>query len=69
MDKLLSNYLGLTLNIPAILLNVEGWLFSSNVNVMLTLFISLLAIAWWFMKLYDQYLITKKRKEEYEQRK
>lgn len=69
MNRLLSNYLGIFLNVPALFLNVDSWLFSSNVNLILTLFISLLAIIWWLMKLYDQYLIIRKRKQEYEQRK
>lgn len=65
MNKLLSNYLGVSLTVPSLVFNVENILFNSNVNLILTVVISILAITWWGMKIYDQYLITKNRKEEW----
>ena len=61
-----NNLLGIFLNVPALTLNIKSWLLQENVNLLLTLFISLLAIVWWAMKIYDQYLVTKKRKAENE---
>lgn len=63
-DKILSMGTGLTLNVPAIWLNVVEFTGTINVNKILTLLISVLAIIWWLMKIYDQYIITKKRKNE-----
>ena len=63
-DKILSMGTGLTLNVPAIWLNVVEFTSTINVNKILTLLISVLAIIWWLMKIYDQYIITKKRKNE-----
>lgn len=52
-------------NFGAIYLNLKEWLFDMNVNQGLTYMISLLAIVWWFMKLYDQYVTTKHKKEKW----
>lgn len=61
--KLLSINIGVPLNGFALLLNVKGaTLGIEHINLYLTGIISLLAIVWTVMKIYDQYLITKKRK-------
>ncbi|MBN2747495.1 MAG: hypothetical protein JXR34_12275 [Bacteroidales bacterium] len=82
MNKLLSNKLGIILNVPALFLNFDAWampkinilqitastnyVIHPNLNAILTLVISLLAIVWWLMKIYDTYISTKtnKRKEK-----
>lgn len=58
----LFNFVGINLNIGALFLNIQEWLYNADINKAITLFISFLAIAWWLMKIYDQYLITRKRK-------
>ena len=62
---LLSKQIGVILNVPAFMLNIKAWLFSVNLNEVVTITISLLAIIWWCMKIYDQYLTTKKKKEDH----
>lgn len=64
MDKFFNNLFGFSLTAPALTLNVKGWLFGEHINFILTIIISLLAIAWWSMKIYDQYVITRRRKDE-----
>jgi hypothetical protein len=61
--KLLFNLFGIGSNASALYLNINQWLFSVSANKALTICISFLAIIWWLMKMYDQYLITKKRKK------
>jgi len=61
--KVLFNLFGLSSNFTALYLNIGAWLFSISANKWLTIVISVLAIIWWLMKMYDQYLITKKRKK------
>lgn len=62
--------IGLTFTGLAAYLNVKlgflngHFLFSPTFNTMLTIIISLLSIAWIIMKIYDQYLVTKQRKDE-----
>lgn len=58
------NLFGIGSNATALYLNLCEWLFSVGMNKLLTLVISLLAIIWWLMKMYDQYLITRKRKKD-----
>lgn len=60
------NFIFTWINVGAIYLNVKEWLFDVNVNQGLTYFISLLAIIWWLMKLYDQYITTKHKKKSWE---
>jgi len=60
---LLSNVTGLILNIPAFTLNIKAWIFSIDMNEAVTIVISVLAITWWLMKIYDQYYTTKKKKK------
>jgi len=64
MNRLSSNFVGVFLTIPSIIFNIENWILSANINFVLTVIISLLAIVWWVMKIYDQYLTTKIRKEK-----
>ena len=67
MQNILNNVVGLVLTVPAFGLNLKAWLEGAeNVNMFLTITISVLAIIWSTMKIYDQYLITKKRKAENE---
>jgi len=61
--KLFFNLFGIGSNASALYLNINEWLFSTSANKALTICISVLAIIWWLMKMYDQYLITKKRKK------
>lgn len=65
LTKLLSINIGAPLNGFALLLNVKGaTLGIEHINLYLTGVISLLAIVWSLMKIYDQYLVTKKRKAD-----
>lgn len=59
----LVNFFGKSGTAAAILLNIKSWLFSENSALVLTFAISLLVIIYWCMKIYDQYLVTRKRKE------
>lgn len=68
-----TDRLGLTATGLATYLNVKlgflgghftGFLFSPSFNSLLTIVISLLSILWIAMKIYDQYLVTKARKQE-----
>jgi hypothetical protein len=61
--KVLFNLFGISSNATALYLNIGEWLFSVSANKWLTIVISVLAIIWWLMKMYDQYLITRKRKK------
>jgi hypothetical protein len=61
--KLLFNLFGIGSNATALYLNINEWLYSVEINKWLTIVISLLAIVWWLMKMYDQYLITRNRKK------
>ena len=61
--KGLFNLFGISSNATALYLNIGEWLFSVSANKWLTIVISVLAIIWWLMKMYDQYLITRKRKK------
>lgn len=67
----LTDRLGITVTGVAAYLNVKlgflgasftGFLFSPLFNSLLTIAISILSILWIIMKIYDQYLITKARK-------
>jgi hypothetical protein len=60
------DFFGKSINILAIYLNVSEWLLSANFNKTLVLVISLLAIIWWAMKIYQTYIETKKFKKENE---
>jgi hypothetical protein len=65
MNTLLSRSVGVVTNVPAILLNIKGVVFGlDHINLLLTVLISIMAIGWWFMKIYHQYLQTKKLKGE-----
>lgn len=59
----LFNIVGIKLNIGAFYLNIREWLFHADFNKAITLLISILAIIWWLMKIYDQYDITNRRKK------
>jgi hypothetical protein len=63
-NRLVFNFFGVPLNVSAIGFNLGAWLTHQNVNQILTIIISLLAISWWLMKIYDQYISTKIKKEE-----
>lgn len=63
--KKVTDFVFLNVNVGAIVLNVQEWLFDVNLNKTLTYLISLLAIIWWLMKLYDQYVTTKHKKEQW----
>lgn len=63
-NQLTFNFIGLQLNLSAIGFNLSAWLTHQNVNQILTIIISLLAISWWLMKIYDQYISTKMKKEK-----
>lgn len=56
------DFFGKGSTLMAFIMNVSEWMFSANFNMVLTLLISVLAILYWIMKIYDQYLITKNRK-------
>jgi len=56
------NFFGKGGTAVAIILNIKAWLFSEPGTIALTVIISLLVIIYWVMKIYDQYLVTKKRK-------
>ncbi len=47
----------------AIFLNVKNWLFSETGTLILTVIISFLVIIYWCLKIYDQYLVTRKHKK------
>lgn len=64
MQNILLTFLGWSSTVTAFFLNISGWLFSANVNQILTLILSFLSIIFIAMKMYDQYLITKKRKQD-----
>jgi len=68
----LADYLGISCTGLATYLNVKitflgatfgSFLLNPILSGVLTIFISLLSIAWIAMKIYDQYLVTKERKE------
>ena len=61
-NQLIFNFWGGTFNLGAILLNMSDLLTSKHINMWLTLVISILAIVWWCMKIYDQYISTKQKK-------
>lgn len=63
--KKATDFVFLNVNIGAIFLNVQEWLFDINLNKSLTIIISMLAVIWWIMKLYDQYVTTKHKKERW----
>jgi hypothetical protein len=56
------DFFGKSINILAIYLNISEWLLSANFNKTLVLIISLMAIVYWAMKIYDQYIVTRKFK-------
>jgi len=56
------DFFGKSLNLLAIYLNISEWLLSANFNKTLVLVISLLAIIWWAMKIYQTYIETKRFK-------
>jgi hypothetical protein len=58
------DFFGKSINILAIYLNVSEWLLSANFNKTLVLIISLMAIVYWAMKIYDQYIVTRKFKRD-----
>lgn len=63
MNKIIYNSLGISISVPAFFLNIKAWIFNGNVNQFLTVFIGVLSIIYLSQKMYDQYLITKKRKK------
>ena len=62
MNKILYNIFGVTISVPAFLLNIKAWLFHGDVNQFITILLGFLSIIYLAQKMYDQYLITKKRK-------
>ncbi len=64
MDNQLSNFIGVLLNVPALMMNMKALFSLGNVNFFLTVFISILAITWWIMKIYLINLQIRKRKED-----
>jgi len=56
------DFFGKSFNLLAIYLNISEWLLSANFNKTLVLVISLLAIIWWAMKIYQTYIETKRFK-------
>jgi hypothetical protein len=58
------DFFGKSINILAIYLNISEWLLSANFNKTLVLIISLMAIVYWAMKIYDQYIVTRKFKRD-----
>lgn len=60
----LINSCGWGSTLAAIYLNISQWLFSMQISQILTIIISLSSILFVWMKIYDQYLVTKKRKQE-----
>ncbi len=63
-NRLAFNFVGIPVNIGAISFNLGEWLSDVHFNAILTLFISILAIVWWCMKIYDQFITTRNRKLE-----
>jgi len=59
-----NNFFGIPLTVTALLLNIGEFLKQIDANFFLTLIISLASLCWLGMKMYDQYLVTKKRKNE-----
>lgn len=58
------NFFGIPLNFGALGANIGVIVSHLEINTILTLTISALAIIWWIMKIYDQYIITRKRRAE-----
>jgi len=56
------DFFGKSFNFLAIYMNISGWLLSVHFNRLLVLVISLLAIIWWAMKIYQTYIETKRFK-------
>lgn len=54
---------GKTSTVLALVLNLGNWLFTGRFNIALTIVLSILSILYLVMKIYDQYLITKRRKQ------
>ncbi len=48
----------------AIILNIKSWLFSETGTLYLTVFISILVIVFWIIKIYCQIMVAKKLKNE-----
>ncbi|WP_289054150.1 hypothetical protein [Carboxylicivirga marina] len=61
-NQLIFNIWGGTFNLGAIMLNISEMFSSTHINKTLTLIISCLAIIWWCMKIYDQYITTRAKK-------
>lgn len=62
MYKILYNIFGVSISVPGFLLNIKAWLFNGNVNQFIAIFLGFLSIIYLGQKMYDQYLITKRRK-------
>lgn len=59
-----DNRIGVVLSVPAVGINLSEWLLKVNFSAVSTVLISVLAITWWLMKIYDQYITTRKRKKD-----
>jgi hypothetical protein len=62
--KILFDRIGITLTIPAIILNAANWLFNGNINQLLVLAISLASLFWIITKIIGQKLDNKIKKEK-----
>jgi hypothetical protein len=64
MQNTIINSSGWLSTFAAVLFNGSNWLSDFNFSQAGTLFISVLSAIFLFMKMYDQYLITKDRKRK-----
>ena len=62
--KSVFNTIGLSLNFGVIGINISEFIAKLDFNQVVSAIVLMLTVLWWLMKIYDQYILTKKHKKE-----
>lgn len=60
----LFNGIGISVVIPAFALNIKSWFFGASFNQFLTILLTVFSILFLIMKMYDQYITTKLKRQK-----